>query len=335
MSKSQLESRKTKIDKVTDALRDEYVRKSSDAERLINFVKEQLNAAISAENIAVGFPTSSRVKSLQSIAEKIDRKRRPVKSVSEIDDLAGIRVVLLFKRDVEFIENFIQSTFVVISSENTASRLDESSFGYQSSHYVISLPSEWAKIPSLAGLDGMRAEIQVRTIAQHMWAAVSHKLQYKVEDSVPLEIRRAINRSSAVLEVVDLEFDRVLLERESYISQITGTNPDKSLILNVDLLQEISNRLMPERGGDNVDGYAILLQELISLGINSVGKLEDLIFSNMDKAISEDGLYLMDEDNENLTSPELWNNGCYFSHVGMIRNMLRYKFGDKADEVIK
>lgn len=180
----------------------------------------------------------------------------------------------------------------------------------------------------------MRAEIQVRTIAQHMWAAVSHKLQYKVEDSVPLEIRRAINRSSAILEVVDLEFDRVLIERERYISQITETDPDKDLALNVDLLQEISNRLMPERGNDNMDGYAILLQELTSLGINSVGKLESLISTNMDKALFEDESYLLDEDNQDLTSPDLWNNGYYFSHVGMIRNMLRYRFGKKADEVI-
>lgn len=70
MPKVSRDQKRSKIDKMTDALRDEYARKVPDAERLINFVKEQLNAAISKENIAVGFPTSSRVKSLHSIAEK-------------------------------------------------------------------------------------------------------------------------------------------------------------------------------------------------------------------------------------------------------------------------
>jgi ppGpp synthetase/RelA/SpoT-type nucleotidyltranferase len=38
------------------------------------------------------------------------------------------------------------------------------------------------KSPRL-GLGGLRAEVQVRTTAQHIWAAASHKLQYKHEES--------------------------------------------------------------------------------------------------------------------------------------------------------
>jgi ppGpp synthetase/RelA/SpoT-type nucleotidyltranferase len=60
-------------------------------------------------------------------------------------------------------------------------------------------------------------ELQLRTLAQHIWAVASHKLQYKREASVPVPIRRSINRVSALLEMVDLEFDRVLLEREQYV----------------------------------------------------------------------------------------------------------------------
>lgn len=59
-------------------------------------------------------------------------------------------------------------------------------------------------------MSGLKAEVQVRTVTQHVWAAASHVLQYKQEASVPLPVRRSIYRVSALLETVDLEFERVL-----------------------------------------------------------------------------------------------------------------------------
>ena len=101
---------------------------------------------------------------------------------------------------------------------------------YQSLHYIIRIPKHWLKVSTFADLGELKAEIQLRTLAQHIWAATSHKLQYKHEDSVPPPIRRSIYRVSALLETVDLEFERVLAERGTYIEESAkGTVQDEPL----------------------------------------------------------------------------------------------------------
>jgi hypothetical protein len=52
----------------------------------------------------------------------------------------------------------------------------------------------------------LKAEIQIRTVLQHAWAAISHKLQYKREDDVPAPLRRKLFRLSALFELADDEF---------------------------------------------------------------------------------------------------------------------------------
>ena len=90
-----------------------------------------------------------------------------------------------FLTDLDKIDELIRSTFEVMSPEDTADRLGEAQFGYQSLHYTIKVPLIWLEIPTMADFGDIQAEVQVRTLAQHIWAAASHKLQYKNEASVP------------------------------------------------------------------------------------------------------------------------------------------------------
>jgi GTP pyrophosphokinase len=53
--------------------------------------------------------------------------------------------------------------------------------------------------------DGLKAEIQVRTIGQHAWAAISHALQYKREQDAPVNVQRRLARLAGLLELVDDE----------------------------------------------------------------------------------------------------------------------------------
>jgi ppGpp synthetase/RelA/SpoT-type nucleotidyltranferase len=105
--------------------------------------------------------------------------------MKELKDLVGLRLMRVFKRDVARVCDLVSETFTVVSQEDTAQRLGEAEIGYQSLHYVIKLPEKWLSVPSFKGLDDLQAELQVRTVAQHIWAAASHILQYKQEASVP------------------------------------------------------------------------------------------------------------------------------------------------------
>ena len=74
-----------------------------------------------------------------------------------------------------------------IDRANSGDKLDllgADKFGYRSVHYVIEMrPGTPAGIPP--ELVGMKAELQIRTIAQHAWSDVGHDLIYKAECDVP------------------------------------------------------------------------------------------------------------------------------------------------------
>lgn len=97
-------------------------------------------------------------------------------------------------------------------------------------------------VPSLNTLGGLAAEIQVRTMAQHIWAASSHVLQHKNESNVPLPVSRSIHRVSALLETVDFELERVLIDRERYSAEINLSSEEP---LNVDSLRKLLDSLLP------------------------------------------------------------------------------------------
>lgn len=193
-----------------DALSREYSVIAPTAARFASTLQEQLEMMLATGNLTLGVPIEVRVKEWESIADKIARNRLKLTSLRELTDLVGLWLILLFKRDLPAVQDLISESFSVVSHEDTSARLSETQFGYQSVHYVIKLPGDWLRVPTLADFTGLRAEIQVRTLAQHIRAAASHKLQYKSESNVPAPIRRSIYRVSAILETVDLEFERVL-----------------------------------------------------------------------------------------------------------------------------
>jgi hypothetical protein len=130
-------------------------------------------------------------------------------------------------------------------------------------------------MPTFKKAAGMRAEIQVRSGAQHIWASASHILQYKQERDVPPPVRRAISRVAALLETVDLEFERVLDERAVYGSQKKSETATDEL--NVDLLAKVLDEELPSENMETEERYAELLPELLFFSINTPKKLRELI----------------------------------------------------------
>ena len=166
-----------------------------------------------------------RTKSIESFFVKIQRERKDYRNpLEEVTDLVGIRIIAYYKEDVDRIGEIIKREFDVDweNSIDKAQTLDPDRFGYLSVHYVISLSSHRKELTEWKAFANIKAEIQVRTILQHAWAEISHKLIYKTAEEVPKNLRRQLFRLSALLELADEDFSnlsKLIEEAKEHCSQ--------------------------------------------------------------------------------------------------------------------
>lgn len=268
----------------TEPLRIDYDSHRPNANRFMSTVIEQLSNLLDKNGVTLGTPIESRVKTILSIEDKLIRKNKSISSVTELDDLVGIRIIVLFKSDIQKTCDLVKQHFHVVDEEDVAKRLQHDQFGYQSTHYSVKLPVDWLALPTLYGLAPYKAELQIRTLSQHIWAVASHKLQYKHENNVPAPLRRSINRVSALLETVDLEFERVLKEREEYVSNI-----NENSTFNVDVIEVICDQLLPKQNKDyGQENYSEIFSELILNSVDTAEKLTKLINDFLPSQLLED-----------------------------------------------
>jgi putative GTP pyrophosphokinase len=156
---------------------------------------------------------------------------------------------------------------------HTGGRLEYDQFGYNSLHLILCVPDDllgdfaWRKPP--------KAEVQLPTLSQHVWAEASSLFQYKQEADLPRTLKRAFGRVSALLETVDIELERVWQDRGRYRDSLSE---DPVLgELNVDSLQRLLETKLPQANVHPVDDDADLHRILLVLGIDSPSKLLSII----------------------------------------------------------
>jgi hypothetical protein len=176
-------------------------------------------------------------------------------------------------------------------------------------------------------------------VAQHLWAAASHVLQYKREASVPESVRRSIHRVSALLETVDLEFDRVLTEKSDYRSQLDSLQKTApNLPLNSDSLEAILDSLLPPDNKDQDEDYGELLGELQALGLCTQDNIANLLRKHMEAILREDDEQVQSNLQTGVMMPDeeerVHDKGVYFSHVGLVRCALEREFGEKWRKIL-
>ncbi len=152
-----------------------------------------------------------RVKSFESYYKKILRRVSSPPSENDwfsITDLLGIRLVCPFIADIPVAEKILTSNFEVIEHVRKGAEFSFKEFGYESLHYLITLPqdiSEGFLLP-----DGLVCEVQMRTILQDAWAEVEHELVYK-SDYTPFDesLRRKLAALNANLSLADMVFHEI------------------------------------------------------------------------------------------------------------------------------
>lgn len=158
-----------------------------------------------------------RAKDKESFLEKLDRKAYS-SPFDEINDFAGVRVVLYQSSDMAAIENFLKEEFVVIEKENKNHELGIEKMGYGGIHFVIRLGEKYSGFGDRE-INSLRCEVQVRTVLQDAWSSISHSLVYKSPLSLPEKLQREFNSMSILLEIADAGFERIIESKQELASR--------------------------------------------------------------------------------------------------------------------
>jgi ppGpp synthetase/RelA/SpoT-type nucleotidyltranferase len=159
---------------------------------------------------------TGRVKLRTSFAKKVSGKEYP--SFSDVTDICGVRIITYFEGDVDVIASLVEEEFEIDRERSVDKRvlLDPDRFGYLSLHLVAKLSSTRIALAEYKRFDGLKVEIQIRTILQHAWAEIEHDLGYKTELVVPREVRRKFSRLAGLLEIADQGFAEIRSHLQSY-----------------------------------------------------------------------------------------------------------------------
>ena len=204
---------------------------------------------------------------------------------SEIKDMAGIRVITYIDSDAKKVTKIVEETFNIFPehSSDKTEELGVDRVGYRSIHCVGTLGQDRLKLPENKPFSNMCFEIQVRTILQHAWAEFEHDRNYKFSGVLPKNMRRRLSTLAGTLEVVDVDFDTLSKEIDSYTLEInTKTESgDLSIPINSTSLREyMTKKFKPliEKGVEPTLVFdEVIIHELLDMGINTIAELENII----------------------------------------------------------
>lgn len=230
------------------------------------------------------YSISSRAKSIESYEAKASKEKYK-DPLSEIEDMAGVRVITYTDADAKTVSQIVQELFEIQPEHavDKAEELGTDRVGYRSIHCVGTLGDERVRLPENKIFNGMYFEVQVRTILQHAWAEFEHDRNYKFAGILPKEIRRRLLIAAANLESVDREFDSLSQAIDSYSLEVKGKTEAGNLQISIDSTSLktylgtkfeslIKLGLEPTFRGN--DGEVI--QELAGMNIKTIKDLDDI-----------------------------------------------------------
>lgn len=148
-----------------------------------------------------------RIKTEKSLAGKLELKGVKYKTIDDITDLVGLRVITFYTDEVDKVAAIVKRIFDIDWHESVDKRkLHElDAFGYNSLHFVCRLKSQDAIDPDR----NPRFELQMRTALQHVWSTIEHDTGYKGDVKIPREYKRQFSRLAGMMELIDDEFSRL------------------------------------------------------------------------------------------------------------------------------
>lgn len=142
-----------------------------------------------------------RMKTIQSMMDKLRRKNHAVSMSSAVEnlrDIAGIRVICSYVEDVYAVARLLTCQDDVKVLETRDYILHPKPNGYRSLHLIVEIP-----VYLQDGRIGVPVEVQLRTIAMDLWASLEHSMRYKAQGHVPEDICRELMEVGADIAAID------------------------------------------------------------------------------------------------------------------------------------
>ena len=232
-----------------------------------------------------------RIKNKESFLEKC-KKDKYVDPINEITDVCGIRIIGYTNHDVKLIQEIIESEFK-IDKDNSIDKseiMKDDQVGYRSVHYVASIKSNRTRLMEYQEYQGIKFEIQIRTLLQHAWAEIEHDRNYKFSGELPSEIKRRFYLVAGSLELLDREFEQLSQDIDTYAEKIrtdAGKGELNEKINSTSLLEYLSIKLKNYsiKNRDFNGGDKKIILELSLFGINTLKELDKMISEEILKKI--------------------------------------------------
>lgn len=238
------ESEKIRI----EHFRDWYIRNEKKYEEVSKYVEKKIGCYLEQQKLNVA-SSCARAKTVDSVYKKAKKVQKNGEQYvlkysnpqKEIMDFAGVRIVVYLASEMKIVadavENLFEGSILYNDSENKLDLLGNDKVGYLSIHYVVTINSNEKQY---LHLNGLKCEIQIRTVLQDAWAQIFHDRVYKGHDESDDEhyIIRKTNLLSGSLELIDNQIDEIVryfdsrngnLDKKSYQQLLNKTISENSL----------------------------------------------------------------------------------------------------------
>lgn len=267
-------------------------------EKMEEIIREKLNNCINENGLYVT-AIETRIKEKNSLIGKLERKGQKYKSLSDITDIVGARIITFYIDEVDKVSALVDKAFDVDWNESVDKRkaLDLDQFGYMSLHYICRIPKSLYYDPQHPEINEYRFEVQMRSALQHVWATMNHDTGYKSGIEIPREHMRNMNRIAGMLELADEQFSRIRMEIIDYRRNVQALVADGNfnsvpltedtfrsyLALNPfkNLIDKIASINQAEIYEDNLICY---LDVLFVMQFKTLGDIEDMINNYSEEA---------------------------------------------------
>ncbi|MBQ0044777.1 MAG: hypothetical protein KBT05_07130 [Bacteroidales bacterium] len=332
---------------------EDYLERLPVLRKIQEIVVDKLNECVEEAGITID-GVASRIKTEKSLAGKLAKKGYKYNSIDDITDLVGARIITFYTDDVDKISSLVDKYFNVDWENSVDKRKSHEldSFGYNSLHYICTIPECMYHDPEHPEINTIRVEVQMRTALQHAWATINHDIGYKTDIEIPREHLRNLTRLAGMLELADEQFSNIRTSINDYRRQVQGLveggkfdevplNGDSfASYLELNPFDKLNKRIAAVNQAEilpaPLDHY---FEAFKALGMNTLGDLDRLIKENSDDAFVLASRMLGRTDLDIISSSIGVQNLCYIkiikAGIGLIgiKKFLEIVEGQVSDDL--